>query len=123
MVFEERRRSSEGLWAEEDIGFRLEELVCLPCGHSHAAQTGAPGLRIEGLISSRLPALDSRSRISPVTFDPESTAEKTFHHSAQHSEWTPGRLPGLIDRAVLMSRAGTARLLEYIMQDLPEQGA
>ena len=36
MVFKGCQRCSEDLWAEEDIGSHVEELVCLQCGRRQA---------------------------------------------------------------------------------------
>ena len=36
MVFKGCQRCSGDLWVEEDIDSRLEELVCLQCGHRQA---------------------------------------------------------------------------------------
>lgn len=38
MVFKGCPRCRGDMWVEEDIGSRLEELVCLQCGHRPAVQ-------------------------------------------------------------------------------------
>jgi len=41
MVFKGCQRCSGDLWVEEDIDSRLEELVCLQCGHRQAVGPNA----------------------------------------------------------------------------------
>lgn len=43
MVFKGCQRCSGDLWVEEDLGSRLEDLVCLQCGHRQAVQTALAG--------------------------------------------------------------------------------
>jgi hypothetical protein len=58
MVFKGCQRCRGDLWVEEDIGSRLEDLVCLQCGHRQAAQGAGPGLSVEDMTSRRRPAPD-----------------------------------------------------------------
>ncbi len=47
MVFKGCQRCGGNLWVEEDIVSRLEELVCLQCGHRQAAQAALVGPNTE----------------------------------------------------------------------------
>jgi hypothetical protein len=43
MVFKGCQRCSGDLWAKEDIVSRLQDLVCLQCGHRQAAEVVLAG--------------------------------------------------------------------------------
>ena len=43
MMFKGCQRCRGDLWVEEDIGSRLEDLVCLQCGHRQAVQAALAG--------------------------------------------------------------------------------
>lgn len=47
MVFKGCQRCSGDLWVEEDIGSRLEELVCIQCGCRQAVQAALVGPNTE----------------------------------------------------------------------------
>ena len=52
MVFKGCQRCSGDLWVEEDLGTRLEDLVCLQCGHRSAVQTALAGASAEEQINA-----------------------------------------------------------------------
>jgi DNA-directed RNA polymerase subunit RPC12/RpoP len=52
MVFKGCQRCSGDLWAEEDIVSRLQDLVCLQCGHRQAAQAALVGPNTEELANA-----------------------------------------------------------------------
>ncbi len=47
MVFKGCQRCSGDLWVEEDIVSRLQDLVCLQCGHRRAVQAALAGRSTE----------------------------------------------------------------------------
>ena len=47
MVFKGCQRCSGDLWVEEDIVSRLQDLVCLQCGHRQAVQAALAGPNTE----------------------------------------------------------------------------
>ncbi len=47
MVFKGCERCSGDLWAEEDIVSRLQDLVCLQCGHRQTAEVVLAGPNTE----------------------------------------------------------------------------
>jgi DNA-directed RNA polymerase subunit RPC12/RpoP len=68
MVFKGCQRCSGDLWAEEDIVSRLQDLVCLQCGHRQAAEVVLSGPNIEeGPNASRWLMSQRRSRVAAET--------------------------------------------------------
>lgn len=47
MVFKGCQRCGGDMWVEEDIGSRLQDFVCLQCGHRQAVQAALVGPNTE----------------------------------------------------------------------------
>ena len=54
MVFKGCQRCNGDLWAEEDIVSRLQDLVCLQCGHRQTAEVVLAGPNTEGHTNAPL---------------------------------------------------------------------
>ena len=52
MVFKGCERCRGDLWVEEDIGSRLQDLVCLQCGHRQDTQAASAGPNTEELTNA-----------------------------------------------------------------------
>lgn len=65
MVFKGCQRCSGDLWAEEDIVSRLQDLVCLQCGHRQTAEVVLAGPNTEKRINAPLSLTSQRrSRVA-----------------------------------------------------------
>jgi DNA-directed RNA polymerase subunit RPC12/RpoP len=68
MVFKGCQRCSGDLWAEEDIVSRLQDLVCLQCGHRQAAEVVLVGPNTEERTNASLWLVSQRrSRVAAQT--------------------------------------------------------
>jgi hypothetical protein len=65
MVFKGCQRCRGDLWVEEDLASRLEDLVCLQCGHRQAARGPLTEPNSEERASAtRRPTSQRRSRVA-----------------------------------------------------------